>query len=453
MKVVPNPVHCDFCAATPVLKILDIADFDMGDGVRSVAGWGVCAPCFELVEKEDAVGLLNRARLSMEDNPDIEVAAKLLDPNGKIKDRHSGWVARVHKEFWNAYKLKRSLVEAKLSGNKPAPWIVAHDKKFQTLKYLEQLARAHEQNTRITIPKGSPMSVLEDILAGKSQLLYNFNYDTALQLRMAETYSFSGDAFEAIRRAAESIPHDSPLHTEQVPGIGAGWWVFDPWFPVKASEDGSQLAAVLWTCISDGHKTGWVSRSDLKEHGVGFTCFVNQQSNMSQPKTSLSWAWLFGENVHDVIARTTREYRKLYEQSTTAHLMEKEAMLLVASVCLFFLAAAVWIEQEIVETVEGKIPRQQRRQVEREYKLPTTPGNVKVIALRRKRRIAETPIENPDKKPREWHWQWEVEGHFRNQPYGPGHTQRKLVYIMPYMKGPDDRPLKPRSDKVFAVVR
>jgi len=44
----------------------------------------------------------------------------------------------------------------------------------------------------------------------------------------------------------------------------------------------------------------------------------------------------------------------------------------------------------------------------------------------------------------EWSRRWMVRGHWRNQPYGPGRTERRLTWIDPYVKGPDDKPLDTR---------
>jgi hypothetical protein len=35
-----------------------------------------------------------------------------------------------------------------------------------------------------------------------------------------------------------------------------------------------------------------------------------------------------------------------------------------------------------------------------------------------------------------------VSGHWRNQPYGPGGALRRPVYISPFLRGPDDAPIK-----------
>jgi hypothetical protein len=44
--------------------------------------------------------------------------------------------------------------------------------------------------------------------------------------------------------------------------------------------------------------------------------------------------------------------------------------------------------------------------------------------------------------------QWIVRGHWRNQPHGPGRTERKRMWIQPYWKGPEDAPRLLRQHRV-----
>src|ERR1044072_2305074 len=50
----------------------------------------------------------------------------------------------------------------------------------------------------------------------------------------------------------------------------------------------------------------------------------------------------------------------------------------------------------------------------------------------------------------DWAWQWAVRGHWRDQPTKDGY---KLIWIHPFIKGPEDKPLKPDAARVFAVTR
>lgn len=51
-----------------------------------------------------------------------------------------------------------------------------------------------------------------------------------------------------------------------------------------------------------------------------------------------------------------------------------------------------------------------------------------------------------------WHHSWIVRGHWRQQPYGPGRSLVKAIWIGPYTKGPEDAPLL-TTDKVQYLVR
>ncbi len=90
------------------------------------------------------------------------------------------------------------------------------------------------------------------------------------------------------------------------------------------------------------------------------------------------------------------------------------------------------------------------------YGLSNRP-TVKIVALRRRRFKDDAPesidITTHSDSVRKFHCQWVVSGHWRNQPYGPGRTLRKLTYVNPYVKGPDEMPLREARPKVFAVMR
>ena len=87
------------------------------------------------------------------------------------------------------------------------------------------------------------------------------------------------------------------------------------------------------------------------------------------------------------------------------------------------------------------ITTRQRKQLARVH------SSVRVLSLRRTE--ASVP---EDGAPRsvEWTKRWIVRGHWRNQAYGPGLTLRKLKYIFPFVKGPDDKPLDVRPT-VFGI--
>lgn len=87
-----------------------------------------------------------------------------------------------------------------------------------------------------------------------------------------------------------------------------------------------------------------------------------------------------------------------------------------------------------------------KKQAARIGKAPI-PGRVSVIRLRRVdygRRHGESHVE--------WQRRWLVRGHWRWQPCGPGRTERVRIWISPYVKGPEDKPLVV-PDKVYSLDR
>jgi hypothetical protein len=52
----------------------------------------------------------------------------------------------------------------------------------------------------------------------------------------------------------------------------------------------------------------------------------------------------------------------------------------------------------------------------------------------------------------EWTKRWLVRGHWRQQAYGPGRKLRRPLYIQPFIKGPEDKPLEV-SPEVVKVWR
>jgi len=75
--------------------------------------------------------------------------------------------------------------------------------------------------------------------------------------------------------------------------------------------------------------------------------------------------------------------------------------------------------------------------------------NVTVVRLRRPRHERDE-----DHEPRtvDWTHRWLVGGHWRNQ-YSPSIGTNRQIWISPYVKGPEDKPLAPKRLRAFGLVR
>lgn len=112
-----------------------------------------------------------------------------------------------------------------------------------------------------------------------------------------------------------------------------------------------------------------------------------------------------------------------------------------------FAAMLLFLGQRILVTRQARPMRSIRRRSRREE--PHFDPVVRVVELRRK----EARDHSQDAgDPVDWHCRWLVSGHWRQQWF-PSQQRHQPVWITPYVKGPDDKPLKEPGAKVFAVVR
>lgn len=101
--------------------------------------------------------------------------------------------------------------------------------------------------------------------------------------------------------------------------------------------------------------------------------------------------------------------------------------------------------QTLADKTEVRPSRGTRRRAER---MSFPEKYVTVVNLRRPRR----PSGDEEKADVPWTHRWIVGGHWRNQWY-PSLSAHRQIWISPYVKGPDDLPLVPRTLRAFQLVR
>jgi hypothetical protein len=114
---------------------------------------------------------------------------------------------------------------------------------------------------------------------------------------------------------------------------------------------------------------------------------------------------------------------------------------------------AYWLlmSQTIVEKAKETGDRTQRRRLARE----SVPTEVVVIQFRKRKYYNEKGEETEDSKKIDWSHRWLVGGHWRWQPYKDpvsGGEIKKRIWISPYVKGPEDKPLV-MKDKVYVLAK
>ena len=71
------------------------------------------------------------------------------------------------------------------------------------------------------------------------------------------------------------------------------------------------------------------------------------------------------------------------------------------------------------------------------------------IDLRRIKRERTDEDRSAEHQIIEWQNRWAVMGHWRRQACGEDHAERKRIWIAPHVKGPLDKPMKPRAYRVI----
>lgn len=270
-------------------------------------------------------------------------------------------------------------------------------------------------------------------------------------LKKADCYAWASFASSACLSASASIPCDSQLHREMTPQSSSGWWWFESPLKVSGIKTDIQrpVRAILWDwqISSDDSRLGlkFMAMSEDVLHGVP----------TYMPK--LCWEWLEGMSFHEMLS-ADRGLDGVIDKDDAQRpaTAEENSQRLkgVAELSMFFLAGCAWLRQRVVVEESAHIERHRRKQLVREYGL-SAPPSVRVIQLRRSERKHHDENESPEAaEARHYSCRWVVSGHWRNQPFGIGHSQRRLIFISPYVKGPDNQPLKASvPERVYAVTR
>lgn len=278
-------------------------------------------------------------------------------------------------------------------------------------------------------------AALQHISAGSSQNIHRARRKSRLQT--AESYSWEPQTTVAVLLSSRSIPNETVIAKEMLPGNGSGWWWFGNALPIYPYATNEPFCALLWGVDQRELNGAYVEALEIS--GI----VMNENG---RPAPSISWVWPFGTSL-----RQAELYFNDPQSRMTGVDKFKEIDAISRKACTeatrFFAAACAWLSQRIVCTSSGHVERHRRKQLLREHNAIVS--DVKVIQLRR--RESRTHILSETSERVDWNYRWIVNGHWRNQPYANG--EHKLIYILPYVKGPEDKPLKVPSQTVYAVHR
>jgi hypothetical protein len=271
-------------------------------------------------------------------------------------------------------------------------------------------------------------------------------------LQWGATYFWSA---EIARLLSCAVPDNFVLSEELLPSNAAFWWFEQP-----VTIDGSQigpLCAISWmrTPVYDsaemveqfGLKSGLVQTipdgMPRPSRDAIVLVFYSRLQERGRPRPLLPATvipWIIGQTLAETLARSP-----LGPDPPSGEPLRHAKLALVASGLAF-------LKQGVLVSERAQIERHARKRLAGAG-FPHEPL-VRVIELRRREGILHSDPKpgSGDRGPVDWSCQWIVRGHWRQQFYPTKHANQP-IWITPYVKGPEDKPLKAPRAAVFAVIR
>jgi hypothetical protein len=160
-------------------------------------------------------------------------------------------------------------------------------------------------------------------------------------------------------------------------------------------------------------------------------------------------AWVFQQVQAEGVQNKVIWYSVALDDATTPNIDRDMVITMLA-----------FMNTDIVDQPMVPLPNEEReedRKAAARQGRPVKPAHeyerVRFISLRRRHRDsgeAEPRDDGQEPKKVEWKHRWVVGGHVRLVAHGPRHSLRKPIYIMPFVKGPEDKPM---LTKAYRVVR
>jgi hypothetical protein len=305
-------------------------------------------------------------------------------------------------------------------------YIEAVDERARSLASMRTFQRGYRQTLR-----DFPKPARDKLIEFDDAVTWHQGW-TVKVLSRAESYWMSAEMWQAITASSQSLPLDLRVGADLLPAP-AGWvWLEEPW-PIPDAPS--------------------YSRGD--EH-------------IEPTVRALSWGVSLKDNRPVLIVETFHELTPPHATRPVipAHcpmvfldvsLAEQDASLVPVmgpswasqverfhAIVRAIVATFLWIRQTICVITPVPLERHAaKRLLKAEMQ-----GGLSVITLRR--HVSEP--KDATGAPIEWSCRWIVNGHWRKQFY-PSKEAHEYIWILPFVKGPEDKPLKTPDQKVFAIIR
>lgn len=143
-----------------------------------------------------------------------------------------------------------------------------------------------------------------------------------------------------------------------------------------------------------------------------------------------------------------RFYAAQIDQSIFGHVLRESDVGGTESPIKFVIAANAFIRQRLLINEKKRVDEKDAKRL-RKRGITSFRNTVNVVQLRASERAHPR---SKDTKTVDWSYRWFVRGHWRNQPYKRAGVVRPR-FVLPYMKGPEGKPIKTPDAKVYAVTK
>lgn len=323
-----------------------------------------------------------------------------------------------------------------------ALWRTAVEKQLEAIRLIDRLFSLRDPKAKKVIQE------------------HGFDVDRTI-LKPAIPYVWSKETTQAVLAASRSIPLDTQFNTWTL-NTPAAWWYFEEPLPFKTLElpgienVGVRALCFGWMTTNEGLDPKMLKVKNVPPYAfVGCSAWCDSLAERTRIGASITpsqtWTWSDDFTLGQVLDISSRmhwfQYGPLGKFRNKPQFGFNEFMAATEGLSKFVLAAFAWLGQDIIANTVERLERHQRKEFNR-YTGQNLDG-VQFISLRKVHREHSEPGNGK----RELSCQFTVDGHWRNQACGEGMKQRKLIWISPYLKGPEDKPFRPSKQKVYLVNR
>lgn len=280
-------------------------------------------------------------------------------------------------------------------------------------------------------------------------------------LREGEVFFVGTDFCRLIEAAQESLP-DATFRPEMVPTLSGWAWLEKPLqlpmtaeqqkFAEREAEEYASVRAGTSEIVTNLRvdALGWIADGGAYHFTAYTMTRAGESTLITHTRTGASvttrmWEYLFMPTANwsmrpgQSLAARIAEFEQAASAESRYVRTDIHEMRYVIAMCLL-------MEQRILTTRREPLDRARRRRIAR---AGLERDHLQVVTLRR---YQERGADAEHAAEVDWSCRWIVRGHWRQQYYASTGEHRPK-WIMPFVKGPEDKPMKDDQRRVYAAVR